>query len=300
VQREKYESVQRMQDYIETNLDTQISLSDLADAAGYSECHASRVFKELVGIAPLEYLRARRLSRAAEKLRDSTGKILEISLEANFDSHEGFIRAFKRRFGFSPGYYRRNTPPIPLFFPRSARDYYLHYFKGETSTMETQMENTVFVQVVERPERKLILHRGKAATHYFEYCEEVGCDVWGVLSSIKEALYEPIGMWLPDNMIKPGTSKYAQGVEIPVNYAGPVPEGMEIIDLKPCRMMLFQTPPYRDEEMGPVICGLQKRIDAYNPTVFGYEWADRDGPRYQLIPLPERGYIEARPVKKHL
>ncbi len=56
----------------------------------------------------------------------------------------------------------------------------------------------VFVQVVERPERKLLIKRGIKASDYFEYCEEVGCDVWGVLASVKEALYEPIGMWLPE------------------------------------------------------------------------------------------------------
>ena len=47
---------------------------------------------------------------------------------------------------------------------------------------------TVFVQVVERPERKLILKRGKKATNYFEYCEEAGCEVWDVLTGIREAL----------------------------------------------------------------------------------------------------------------
>jgi AraC-like DNA-binding protein len=120
MQREKFEAVQRMQDYIEANIDNPITLCDLADAAGYSECHASRVFKELSGIAPLEYLRARRLSRAAEKLRDFPAKILDISLEANFASHEGFLRAFRKRFGYTPAYYRKNRPPVPLFLPRSA------------------------------------------------------------------------------------------------------------------------------------------------------------------------------------
>lgn len=298
MQKEIFEAVQRMQDFIEANLENQISLGDLAEAAGYSECHASRVFKEVVGIAPLEYFRARRLSRAAEKLRNTKGKILDISLEASFESHEGFLRAFKRRFGFSPGYYRRNTPPIPLFLPRSAMAYYLHYLKGDTATMEKTFTNPIFVQVVERPARKLILQRGKAATHYFEYCDEVGCDVWGVLSSIKEAIYEPIGMWLPKNLILPGTSEYAQGVEVPIDYAGPVPEGMEIISLSPCRMMVFQTAPYQDEDMGAIICGLQKCIDTYQPELYGFKWDDAAGPRYQLIPLPERGYIEARPVQK--
>lgn len=298
MQKEKFEAVQRMQDFIEANLHHQITLLELSDAAGYSECHASRVFKEVVGIAPLEYLRARRLSRAAERLRDTPQKILDISLEVSFESHEGFLRAFKRRFGFSPGYYRKNTPPIPLFLPRSAMAYYLHYLKGEPPMKNNTDNNTVFVQVIERPARKLILQRGKAATHYFEYCEEVGCDVWGVLSSIKEAIYEPLGLWLPSGMIKPGTSQYAQGVEVPPSYAGPVPEKMEIVDLEPCRMMVFQTAPYNDEKMSEVIGSLQSSMKTYDPKVYGYNWADQIAPRYQLIPLPERGYIEARPVKK--
>ena len=66
----------------------------------------------------------------------------------------------------------------------------------------------VFVQVIERPERKVLILWGKKDEDYYEYCEEVGYDVWGVLSSVKEALYEPIGMWHPKKMIKPGTSKY--------------------------------------------------------------------------------------------
>ena len=86
---------------------------------------------------------------------------------------------------------------------------------------------------------KMILKRGKNATDYFEYCEEAGCDVWGLLCSIKEALYEPIGMWLPDTFRTPGTSFYAQGVEVPAGYSGVVPDGFDIITLPPCMMMVF-------------------------------------------------------------
>ena len=88
-----------MQDYIKQHLEDRVSLKDLAEAAGYAESYASRVFSEIVGIAPLDYLRARRLSRAADKLRGSAAKIIEISLEAGFETHEGFLRAFKKRFG---------------------------------------------------------------------------------------------------------------------------------------------------------------------------------------------------------
>lgn len=157
--------------------------------------------------------------------------------------------------------------------------------------------NTVFVQVIERPARKLILKRGIRATHYFEYCEEVGCDVWGVLSSIKEAIYEPIGMWLPESLRKPGTSIYAQGVEVPETYSGEVPDGFELIDLPPCKMMVFQGQPYDDEKFQEAIGELWEVMKNYNPEIYGFKWADEDGPRFQLAPMGYRGYIEARPVR---
>lgn len=157
--------------------------------------------------------------------------------------------------------------------------------------------NTVFVQVVERPPRKLILKRGIKAAHYFEYCEEVGCEVWEVLSGIREALYEPIGMWLPESLVKPGTSVYAQGVEMAADYAGPVPQGYEIIDLPACKMMVFQGPLFDDEKFESAIGELWEVMKGYDPKLYGFEWADDDAPRFQLAPMGYRGYIEARPVR---
>ena len=158
--------------------------------------------------------------------------------------------------------------------------------------------NTVFVQVVDRPARKLILKRGKAAKDYFAYCEELGCDVYQELKEVKEALYEPIGMWLPKNLRKRGTSTYAQGVEVPTGYAGRVPDGFELIDLPPCKMMVFQGQPYEDEKFESAIEEIWEVMKDYKPEIYGFEWADEDGPRFQLAPLGYRGYIEARPVRQ--
>ena len=158
--------------------------------------------------------------------------------------------------------------------------------------------NTVFIQVVDRPARKLIFKPGVKATHYYEYCEEVGCDVWDVLSGIKEAIYEPIGMWLPDNLRRPGTSVYAQGVEVPADYAGKVPEGYELMDLPPCKIMVFQGQPYDEEKFEEAIGDLWEVMKKYNPELYGFKWADEDGPRFQLAPMGYRGYIEARPVRQ--
>ncbi|PNT93237.1 AraC family transcriptional regulator [Clostridium thermosuccinogenes] len=295
---EKINAVQRMQDYIDEHITDPISLHMLAKAAGYSPWHSARIFKELTGKTPFAYIRELRLSRAAIKLRDDNVKIIDVALDFVFDSHEGFTRAFSKQFGMTPQDYCKNKPPLKLFMPRRICDYYLMLQKGVNKMTKNNNTNTVFVQVIERPARKLILKRGVKATHYFEYCEEVGCDVWSVLCSIKEAIYEPIGMWLPENLRKPGTSIYAQGVEVPEDYSGEVPEGFEIIDLPPCKMMVFQGQPYEDDKFQEAIGDLWEAMKNYNPEIYGFRWADEDGPRFQLAPMGYRGYIEARPVRQ--
>jgi hypothetical protein len=39
-------------------------------------------------------------------------------------------------------------------------------------------------------------------------------------------------------------------------------------------------------------------MERYDPTLYGFAWADEDAPRFQLNPVGERGYIEARPVRE--
>lgn len=295
---EKIKAVQRMQDFIKNHITQEITLFILAQAAGYSPWHSARIFKELVGKTPFEYIRSLRLSRAAIKMRDEEVKIIDVAFDFVFDSHEGFTRAFSKEFGMSPKYYSKHTPPIKLFIPGSVRDYYLMLQKGDGIVSEKSKTNTVFVQVIEKPSRKLILKRGVEATHYFAYCEEVGCDVWGILESIREALGEPMGMWLPENLVKPGTSVYVQGVEVPENYEGVIPEGFDLIDLPACKMAVFQGQPYDDEKFGEAIEELWDAVKNYKPELYGFKWADEDAPRFQLAPMGYRGYIEGRPVRQ--
>ncbi len=287
-----------MQDFIERHVTDPITLHMLAKAAGYSPWHAARIFKELTGKTPFEYIRELRLSRAAEKLRDEDTRIVDVALDFVFESHEGFTRAFSKQFGMSPRDYTKNKPPLKLFMPERIRDYYLRLEKGEKIMVSKTKASTVFVQVIDRPARKLVIRRGIKAPNYFEYCDEVGCDIWKELCNVKEALYEPIGMWLPKNLVKPGTSVYAQGVEVPEDFNGKVPEGCEIIKLKPCKMMVFQGPPYEDCDFQQAIGDLWEVMKSYNPELYGFAWADEDGPRFQLEPQGYRGYIEARPVRQ--
>jgi hypothetical protein len=159
------------------------------------------------------------------------------------------------------------------------------------------MKGFIFTQVIERPKRKVMIKRAKTATEYFKYVEEVGCEVWGVLMSIKEALYEPIGIWLPKDYVIEGTSVYVQGVELPLDYDNIVPDGYELIELPESSVMIFQGQPFDDDQFGEVIGHMMDAVNRYQPEIYGYEF-DLSQPRFQLEPKGERGYIEGRPVKK--
>ena len=297
---EKVYAVQKMQDYMDLHILEPITLSDLSKACGYSPFYCIKIFSELMGKTPFEYIRLLRLSKAALKLRDENVKVIDTALDFMFDSHEGFTRAFSKEFGITPYRYSKNPPPIKLFMPIPILSHYRYCQRGEKPVEEKTTGGTVFVQIIERPERKFILKRGNTAEDYFSYCEEVGCDIWGTLCSVKEALYEPIGAWLPDKLIPCGTSKYVQGVEVPVSYSGKIPEGFEVMSLEPCSMMVFQGPPFddTDDSFYDAIDEIQRAMEKYNPNTYGYEWADSVSPRFQLEPQGWRGYIEARPVKK--
>ena len=285
-----------MQEYIDLHLHDRITLKQLSTAAGYSPYHAARLFKEISGRAPFDYIRAIRLTKAAVSLRDEDEKIIDVAFDFVFDSHEGFTRAFSRAFGIPPNEYKKRTPPIPLFLPGRAYDTYLAIQKGVAAMTDDADVKAIFVQVVERPARKMLLKRGVAAKDYFAYCDEVGCDVWGVLVSVKEALYEPVGAWLPNHLIKEGTSQYVQGVELPLDYDKAIPEGFDLIELPPCEMMIFQGEPYNDDVFQSAIGEMWKKIEKFDPTLYGFRWAPETAPRIQLQPEGYRGYIEAYPV----
>ena len=160
----------------------------------------------------------------------------------------------------------------------------------------SQVKN-LFLQVVEKPERKVIIKRGKEAKEYFRYCEEVGCDVWGLLCSMKSISSEPVCLWLPRHHIKPGTSEYVQGVEVAMDYDGEIPEGFDVIELPKCKYIMFQSEPFAEENFEEAILQTWEAIKKYNPQTIGYCW-DESNPRIQLEPIGARGYIEFHPVKE--
>lgn len=285
-------AVQRMQDYIETHLNDEITMADLAGAALFSPWYSYRLFKNLTGITPSDYIRKFRLSQSAKRLKSENVKICNVAFETGFGSVDGYRRAFVREFGCNPKEYAESPVPITLFVPYGVK------FKSLRRD-DCKMENVknVFIQVIKKPERKVVIKRGKKAEDYFAYCEEVGCDVWGLLLSMDSLCGEPVCLWLPESMRKHNTSVYVQGVEVEMDFDKDVPDGFDIIILPESEYLMFQGEPFREEDYCEAIAAVQNAMDNYEPSVIGYRWDD-ENPRVQLEPRGERGYIELRAVKK--
>ena len=123
-----------MQEYIETKLREPITLRELSSAAGYSPWHAARLFKEATGLSPFEYIRSRRLTKAALLLRDGHERVIDVALDFVFDTYR---------------YYHKEQNVLK-----------------EEKDLNEKTVKAIFVQIIERPARKALLLRGKEAEDY--------------------------------------------------------------------------------------------------------------------------------------
>ena len=148
---ERVLAVQKMQDFIEKNLYRKITLLGLSKVSLFSPWYSYRIFKEYIGLTISDYIRKLRLSKSALKLRDNRTKIIDIAFEMGFKSVDGYQRAFQKEFNCNPYEYSKNPIPIYLFNP-----YGVKFINMEVKRKMGKVKN-VFVQVVEKPAREVII-----------------------------------------------------------------------------------------------------------------------------------------------
>lgn len=93
-------------DYIDTYLERNIKLADLAQLLDMSSFHFSRLFKQSTGITPHQYLSQQRVERAKQLLKQTDRLIIDIALECGFSSHSHLSKQFRQFTGVTPKAYR--------------------------------------------------------------------------------------------------------------------------------------------------------------------------------------------------
>ncbi|MEM6452314.1 MAG: AraC family transcriptional regulator [Cyanobacteria bacterium P01_D01_bin.105] len=93
-------------DYIDTHLDQEIKLADLAQLLDISQFHFSRLFKQSLGVSPYQYLLQQRVERAKQLLKSTDRLITDIALACGFNSHSHLSKQFKQLTGTTPKAYR--------------------------------------------------------------------------------------------------------------------------------------------------------------------------------------------------
>ena len=96
--------IQQSLDYIESNLQTDISASELAEMAGFSLFHYYRLFQHATGLPVMQYILRRRLLHGIYAMKQGSSKVAA-ALRFGFDTYAGFYRAFCREFGCTPSEY---------------------------------------------------------------------------------------------------------------------------------------------------------------------------------------------------
>lgn len=284
------ECVQTMASYIENHLNEDLSLKDIAAQVGYSPFYCSKAFRGKTGFCLKDYIRKRRLALAATELMKTKKRIIDIAFDSGYSSQEAFSRSFTEEFSLTPAVYRRRKGSLPLSSQPMLKT---STNMGVGREMDKKLMNHVKVTFISKPARKLLVWHQEGATDYHELCEIEGAEeIWRRLEKMEGTLGGVIAAWLNDK----GKTRYVWGVEMPLDYSGPVPEGFESIEVPASEYVKFSHP---DDEINheKVTEAVWNVSELWKPEEHGCQWSDAEHPVYE-DDREEEGYIVLKPIQR--
>ncbi len=163
IQKDHLDRINKVVRHIEAAIDKNMPLEELAELACFSPFHFQRIFKEVLGETPKQFIKRLRLEEAARIISfHPEQNILDVAFHVGFQSLEAFSRAFKDYYTVSPDNYkkrseierihisqlpyRKNTvyeePEIKISFPAQASS----YDDLEIEIVTRQAQKCVYVQ----------------------------------------------------------------------------------------------------------------------------------------------------------
>ena len=173
--------------HIEEHLDEDLSLKALAALAGFSPHHFHRVFQHVTGETPKEYVRRLRLERAVYRLKVSPDNVLDIALEAGFQTHESFTRAFTQHFAMSPSDLRNSLRTYRACIDETLGTYTFAGFSLESPVQLRQDNHHEPISIEQTAPRQLIFRRCTGPYEALLAENEEFAELWAPLFAFAEA-----------------------------------------------------------------------------------------------------------------
>lgn len=102
--------LRRVIDFVRSNVESPVTVAQMAEQARMSEAHFSRLFKRSLGLTPIQYLMQCRVKHAQRLLRTTDLKIEEVARRVGLRSASHFADVFRKHVGLSPRAYRNRQP----------------------------------------------------------------------------------------------------------------------------------------------------------------------------------------------
>jgi AraC family transcriptional regulator len=220
--------LERARLHIDAKLFEPLTLAQLAEAAGLSAYHFTRQFGARFGDSPMAYVRARRLSAAADRLcGEPSPTLIDLAFDCGFDSQEGFTRAFKRVFGVPPGRYRRainQANPSEGFVMPDGADVRIQLSQTPQPVRKGRLRIAGFAAAFNETDKAGIPKLWDRLIERMPFEGGLG-ETFGVCSAAAPGS-------------EPGAMRYMAGVHLAAD--APAPEGLEIVDLPPQTYLIFR------------------------------------------------------------
>ena len=310
--------VDRIDDCIRNKNDESLTLKLLAQEFGYSESHFSRRFRQVSRMQFRDYLRYRKLAFALRQLRDTDNSVLQIALDHGFSSHEAFTRAFREAYGLTPSEYRKHPVPVALRTILRPFDCYLME-NGQTGMTSTQGRvKTYFVTI---PAHKFLHIKNYESIGYWDFWQKQSlipgqdCEtICGLLDSIPDKLDDLGGDEAnsgsgqimgfindPAGRICSWGIPLAEcyGVRLPLDYNGPVPPQMLLMEVPEGDYIVFEHGPFDFEtENSAVEEAMEQAMREFDYSASGYHLDLKPGRVFYFYHDCKRFWKYIRPVRK--
>lgn len=226
----------RLVDYVEANLDSEIDVDGFVRGVGTTEYHLRRMFSSLAGMPLSEYVRRRRMTMAAADVIDGNDDLLDVAVRYGYGSTEAFGRAFRAVHGASPGEVRRDGGPL-----RTQPQIRFRLTVEGSSPMDARITDRPAFRLIGHAARVPLIYEG-VNPHIQAHIASLPVEEHARLKALSTS--EPAGLLQVSADVEPD---YAEGSEltylhgVAIDADSPTPADLDVIDVPAGAWAVFRT-----------------------------------------------------------